>query len=110
MRVAIQAPIPLLEDYCVLTNYQVCIPSLILEDKTYRDFYIHRRHQGDYVVLDCSGSEPRESVFLPDLLEATKLLKPNLVVAPDYDVSVTKTLGLSVPFISNYVGISEEWE
>ncbi len=102
MRVAIQAPIPLLEDYCTITNYQVCKPDLILESKLYRDFYIHRKEQRDYVVLDCSGSEPRKSVSGKVLLEAVMALKPNLVVAPDYDVSFVKTVELTLSFIRTH--------
>ena len=102
MKVAIQAPIPLLEDYCTLTNYQVCKPTLILEDRPYRDFYIYRKEQRDYVVLDCSDTDPRDAVSPRSLLEATKILKPNLVVAPDYDVSSVKTANLTVPFLHTY--------
>lgn len=102
MRVAIRAPIPLLENYCTLTNYQVCRPSLILESRLYRDFYIYRREQRDYVVLDSSDSEPRKAVSSKLLLEATRLLRPNLVVAPDYDISSVKTVGLTVDFVRAY--------
>lgn len=102
MRVAIQAPISLLEDYCTLTDYQVCKPGLILESRTYRDFYIYRREQRDYIVLDCSDTEPRQSVPSGLLLEATKILKPNLVVAPDYDVSSVKTVELTVAFLQTF--------
>lgn len=104
MRVAIQAPISLLEDYCTLTGYQVCKPGLILDSRVYRDFFIHRRERKDYIILDCSDTEPRQSISPNLLVEATKILKPNLVVAPDYDVSSVKTVELTVAFLQTFGG------
>ena len=102
MRVAIQAPIPLLEEYCTLTNYQVCKALLILDNPIYREFYTQRKALGDYTVLDCSISNPREAVSSDSLMEAVRVLRPNLVVVPDYDVNYLRTVDSSVHFLRIY--------
>ena len=102
MEAAVQAPIPLLEEYSTLSPYHVCRADLVLSSSTYANFYSGKRKLGDYVVLDSSDSEPRKSIKEASLLEAIELVRPSLIVAPDLDLNASKTIRLTRDFLEAY--------
>ena len=102
MRVAIPAPIPLLEDYCALTDYHLVKPTIVLESQKYLDFYRGRQTLGDFLVLDSTDSEPREFISPSTLFEIAVILRPDLVVAPDWDMNSTRTENQTISFLKKY--------
>ncbi len=82
MKVGIIAPIKSLEKYCI-TNIQYCLPTLLLKELSYRDFYSSRKKKGDYIIMDCrTPSWRREPVPLKDVEKALSLVYPNIIIAP----------------------------
>ncbi len=102
MKVAISAPIPLLKEYCTLTNYQICKPSLVIHSSEYLDFYRHRKAKGDLVILDSSDVLPRETILPSILFEVALTLGPTLVIAPDWDMNSTRTASQTGYFLKSY--------
>lgn len=102
MKVAISAPIPLLEEYCAFTSYHLCKPSLVLHSRKYLDFYKGRKALGDLVILDSSDTLPRENVAPSVLFELALTLEPTLVVAPDWDMNSVKTAQQTDSFLKTY--------
>ena len=99
MRVAISAPIPLLKEYCSLTNYHVCSPGLVLKSKDYLDFYKGRKTLGDLVILDSTDTMPRDFISSSSLFEIAVTLKPTLVVTPDWDMNSSRTASGTARFL-----------
>lgn len=82
MRVGIIAPIKFLEKYCI-TNIQYCLPALVVENQTYRNFYCKRRIQGNTIILDCKKPGwKREPEDINIVKKAIEILEPDLVIAP----------------------------
>jgi len=100
MKVAVISPIHYLSKYCT-TSFQYCYSNLILESKTYCNFYKSRVGK-DTVILDSSPILPR-STYNPDLLyRAAKKLHPTAIVLPSSDFDTTKTILWAHDFLSKY--------
>jgi len=100
MKAAIIAPIKYLNDYCTLTDCQLCHAHLILENSSYRDFYIDRVKRGNLVVMDCAFQIPRKALGGNALVEAVSHINPTYLVLPDTDFSYEKTVQASLDFVS----------
>jgi len=100
MKVAVISPIHYLSKYCT-TGFQYCYSNLILENKTYCNFYKSRVGK-DTVILDSNPILPR-STYSPDLLyKAAKKLNPTAVVLTSSDFDTTKTILWAHDFLSKY--------
>ncbi len=102
MNTSILAPIPLLEAYCTLTTYHICYAKWILESEPYRAFFLERKTRGHSVILDGPIQSPREAYSVGNLLEAAEILKPDLVVAPDWELNGGRTSDRILEFCSLY--------
>jgi len=102
MKAGIIAPISLLDYYSGFTNYHVCNPKLLIESQDYLNFYLGRKALGNFLIVDCSITEPREPINSTDLITALTLLKPNLVVLPNSDMNTERTLSLTSGFLNLY--------
>jgi len=102
MKVAIPTPTPLLREYGTLSNYHICNPELILESEEYLNFYRDRKRLGDFLILDSTGSMPRENITSSALFELARTLEPNLVVAPDWDMNFVRTVKETANFLRKY--------
>ena len=81
MKLALECPTGILSDIQPLADFDWVLAHLVLEDPEYADFY---RKSTRYKVLDNSVNELLQSLSLDELEEAANIVKPNLVVAPDY--------------------------
>ncbi len=97
MKPAIIAPIPLLDNLCI-TGVHVCYSSLVLESKIYSSFYAEKSRYGEIVIIDHSPGLRRFAGDPEDYIEAIRLVKPSVVVLPDYDFYMDKTIKASVSF------------
>ena len=93
MRTALMAPSDLLEYVQPFSNYHLVLVHKIIHDRKYCEYCIQRSKAGDYVILD-NGAVERSgrSVPLKDIVLAALLVKPSLVVLPDYLFDSYKTL------------------
>lgn len=83
MKVGIIAPIKFLE-YCV-TDIQYCLPSLLIKSKEYRDFYLGKKEEGNFLVMDCRQvGWKRVPEDFSIVEEALSMLKPSIIIAPSY--------------------------
>lgn len=71
--------------------------SHLLQDKTYRDFYMERREAGDYIILDNSAHENGIGEGAEKLLLQALALQPQELVVPDALEDAERT----VEFASN---------
>lgn len=101
MKASISSPIPLLKSYSAFTDYHICKPSLV-SNSEYLGFYLDRKAKGDMVILDCTDSYPRVPIRVERLWDSVELLRPSFVVAPDLDMSSTRTVALALDFLGKY--------
>jgi len=65
----------------------------IIYERAYCDFYAKRSRTGDYVILDNSAAEKNaRSMPMKDIVLAAVLVKPRVVVMPDYLFDARRTL------------------
>ena len=83
MKVAVIAPVPLLERYGAITDYHLVLTHLVLRDNYYTQFYQRRKRKGDYLILDNSLIELGEAMSISDVLRAAELVQPDEIVLPD---------------------------
>jgi len=84
MKIGIIAPINFLEDYCI-TDIQYILPRLLVEESTYRDFYIYRKELGNTIILDCKVPNWKRKPEEFEVIEkALGMLPPDIIVAPSH--------------------------
>lgn len=66
-----------------LCDYDFALAHLVLEDKTYAQFYAEQGKKGRIVLLDNSMFETGISLAPVELVEACKAIEPTFVVCPD---------------------------
>ena len=94
---AIIGPIKYLNqlDQAFGTGFHLCYTNLVHKYKRYRDFYRSRSRRGDTVILDFSSVAPRDTPprYLIHLMRSTiEYIKPSMVILPDSDLHLKKTL------------------
>ena len=100
MKLAVISPVSMLEEcsthyHLVLTQYYSTIPE-------YRDFYLRRKAQGDFIILDNGAAELKKSIDEKYLVEVARELRPDVLVAPDAIHDYHKTLERTHNFIGAY--------
>jgi len=90
-RVAIISPVSLLEKY--RTDFHLVLTQYYFKSKPYLDFYLKRRAEGDFILLDNGAAELKAAVEDFYMQEVWSDLQPDVVVAPDtvYDRGQTVT-------------------
>lgn len=77
------APTPYLE-FTTASRTHLVLAHLVHTDKQYAEFYRNRKKAGDFIMLDNSAYELKES-FSPDLLlDLGKSINADAIVLPDY--------------------------
>ena len=99
------APIPLLDYFCT-TGVHVCYATVASESSEYRDFYKKESRKGEIVIMDYSPKVPRvpkEVDLYKDLVED---IGPAVVVLPDTDIKMKKTIDESLDFLEQVKSFS----
>lgn len=85
MRAAIVAPSEFLPYVQPFSNYHLALTHKVIYDGRYREFYRQRSKAGDYIVLDNGAVEKGgRSVPMRDIVTAAILIRPTVVVMPDF--------------------------
>ena len=93
MKAALISPTEFLSDVQPCSNYHLVLTHKVIFDYRYQEFYRERSKRGDYIILDNSAAEKRgRSVPLKDVVLAAVLIKPKVVVLPDYLFDSDRTL------------------
>lgn len=105
MRVGIIAPIKFLKEYCI-TDVQYCLPSLIINSETYRNFYLHRRELGNIIILDSTKiGWVRKPEDIRVVQEALKILQPSMLILPSYMFNYRKTIQVASEWTGRIRGL-----
>lgn len=98
MQVGIIAP-PKLLKYCT-TKTQYVIPSLFYGNKVYKDFYLAKKKEKCYIILDIRKISWKRSPEADlDVVEDTiKELNPNAIILPSFMFEIKRTM----EYIENY--------
>ena len=78
-----EVPFCLLEQNLKWSNYQYCLPHLMEEDETYRNFFLQCKENGVEMYLDNSLHELGESVGDELLIKWINILEPTTFFIPD---------------------------
>ena len=93
MRVALVSPTNLLKHVQPFSDYHLFLAHKVIYDRKYQEYCRQRSKEGDYVILDNGAVEKGgRSVPLKDVVLAAILIKPSLVVLPDYLFDSHRTL------------------
>lgn len=89
-------------------NHQIhlLLAHQTLKDKNYVDFYLERKKQGDYIVLDNSAFEFGEAMTAGFLKKTIHLIRPHEFVLPDVLFDKHQTIKRSADFAKNLSSIS----
>ncbi len=98
MQIGIITPIKLLK-YCT-TKTQYVIPSLFYENKAYKDFYLAKRKEKCYIILDIRKVSWRRApeTNLDMVKNTIKELNPNAIILPSFMFEAKRTM----EYIKNY--------
>jgi hypothetical protein len=93
MRAALISPASLLQRVQPYSDYHLILTHLVIYNRAYCDFYATRSKAGDYIILDNSAAEKNaRSLPLKNIVLAAVLVKPRVVVLPDYLFDARRTL------------------
>ena len=93
MKTALISPTAFLSEVQPFSDYHLCLTHKVIFDHKYQEFYRERSKAGDFIILDNSAAERRgRSVPLKDVVLAAVLIKPKVVVLPDYLFDSDRTL------------------
>ena len=95
MQLALECPISYAHELIPLTDFNFLLTHLVLEDKKYREFYSTRAHIPNiptFTVLDNSVNELGQPCTLEEMQKAADLIKPDIVIPPDYLLDWKKTV------------------
>jgi len=93
MNAALISPTEFLSYTQPFSSYHLVLTHKVIFDHRYQAFYRERSKAGDYIILDNSAAEKRgRSVPLKDVVLAAVLIKPKVVVLPDYLFDSDRTL------------------
>ena len=93
MRVAFVSPVGYLRDVQPFSDYHLCLTHKVIHEPRYRNFYAARSSLGDYIILDNGAVEKNgHSVPMRDIVTAAILIKPAVIVLPDFLFDGEKTL------------------
>lgn len=93
MKCALVSPTNLLRHTQPFSDYHLALAYKVIYERRYQDYYRERSKAGDYIVLDNGAVEKRgRSVPMKDIVLAALLIKPSVVVLPDYLFDSDRTL------------------
>ena len=93
MRVALVSPTNLLSEVQPFSDYHLVLTHKVIFSHKYQKFYKECSKRGDFIILDNSAVEKKgRSVPLKDVVLAAVLIKPSVVVLPDYLFDSDRTL------------------
>lgn len=93
MRTALISPTKFLNEIQPFSDFHLALTHKVIFDYKYQEFYRERSKRGDYIILDNSAAEKRgRSVPLKDVVLAAILIRPKVVVLPDYLFDSDRTL------------------
>ena len=89
MKLALECPVELLKDMQPLADFDWILAHLVLSDGKYAAYYANSTR---FKVLDNSANELLQPCSLSDIKKAVGIVKPDLIVPPDYlgDSSLTE--------------------
>lgn len=91
--VALMAPTSLLPHVQPLSRYHLVLAYKVIYDYKYQEYCRQRSKDGDYVILDNGAVEKGgRSVPMKDIVLAAILIKPTLIVLPDFLFDSRRTL------------------
>ena len=83
MKVSHEVPRCLLSASPEFNDYDYCLPHLLDENETYRNFFIEAKKSGRYIIMDNSLHELGKAYNTERLIHWIEELKPNEFVVPD---------------------------
>lgn len=93
MKAALISPAEFLNEVQPYSNYHLVLTHRVIFDRKYCAFYKERSKAGDFLILDNSAAEKKgRSVPLKDVVLAALLIRPKVVVLPDYLFDSDRTL------------------
>lgn len=93
MRAALISPTQFLEQVQPCSDYHLVLTHKVICERKYCDHYAARSRAGDYIILDNSAAEKNaRSLPLKNVVLAAVLVKPCVVVLPDYLFDARRTL------------------
>ena len=93
MRAALISPTEFLEYVQPYSDYHLILTHKVIYDARYCEFYRKRSKAGDFIVLDNSALENKaRSRPLKDVVLAAVLIKPSVVILPDFLFDSDRTL------------------
>lgn len=93
MKAALISPTEFLPYVQPYSNYHLVLTHKIINDRRYQEFYRERSKRGDFIILDNSALENKaKSRPLKDIVLAAVLIKPSVVILPDYLFDSDRTL------------------
>ena len=88
MKLAIECPTSILKDIQPLADFDFILSHLVLQDKEYANYYAHSSR---VKILDDSTNELLKPMSLKEIQEAAEIVKPDLIIPPDYLNDVART-------------------
>jgi len=93
VRAALISPTEFLSYVQPFSDYHLVLTHRVIFDRKYCDFYRERSKRGDFIILDNSALESKaKSRPLKDIVLAACLIRPSVVVMPDYLFDSNRTL------------------
>lgn len=93
MKAALISPTEFLSEVQPFSDFHLALTHKVIFDHRYQEFYRERSKRGDFIILDNSAAEKKgRSVPLKDVVLAAVLIKPKVVVLPDYLFDSDRTL------------------
>ena len=89
MKLAFECPTTLLNEIQPLADFDWILTHLVLSDEAYANFYKSSKR---FKVLDNSVNENLEPCTLEDIKDASDIVNPDLIVAPDFLGESEKTM------------------
>jgi len=96
MQVALICPPALLKRYGSLTKYHLVLPHLF-QERRYRDFYLNRSKEGDYLILD-NGAAEGLRFGVPHLYTIAETMGVHEIVVPDVLKDMDRTIANALAF------------
>lgn len=92
-QVALMAPTTLLPHVQPLSKYHLVLAYKVIYDRKYQEYCARRSKEGDYIILDNGAVEKGgKSIPMKDIVLAALLIKPSLIVLPDFLFDSLRTL------------------
>lgn len=93
MRAALISPTEFLDEVQSFSDYHLVLTHKVIFDRKYQEFYRKRSKAGDFIILDNSALENKaRSKPLKDIVLAAVLIKPSVVILPDFLFDSDRTL------------------